>query len=135
MERPNKLEYILMVAIIVCPSFLIAGWYLINQANQGNMIALAILIVIAVLLIGLFSNLSTLIAIFANQRQDNQVLNNSRQAQENALLAAKMLTQMQRAETERQRQATSRAPQIVSVEAPQLYLESGTEFIEGLVDE
>lgn len=136
---PTRLEYILLITVILCPSFLVAGWYLIDSAADGNKIALVILVVIAVLLINLFSNLSTLIAIIANQKQDNQVLMNARRTQEDALLAAKTLTQMQRAEAERYKYL----PKITSILPPQspalpepetIYLESGSEVIDGLVE-
>ena len=94
------------------------------------MIAMAILITCGVLAVGLFTNLSTLIAIFANQKQDNQVLQNSRQAQEDAILTMKALVQAQRAETEHRKHQ----PAITVLEPEPRYLESGNDIIEGLID-
>lgn len=141
MKSPTRLEYIFMIAIVVCPSVLIMGWFLISEASEGNMIAIAILITCGVLLVGLFANLSTLIAIFANQKQDNQVIENARQtqadtiaisqaAQRDALTAAQTLLQLQKAETEHQRNQ----PQITVIEPEPRYLESGNDIIEGMVD-
>ena len=141
MKSPSRLEYIFMIVIIVCPSLVVSGYWLISEASEGNMIAMAILITCGVLLVGLFANFSTLLAIVANQKQDNQVLENARQtqadtiavsqaAQRDALTAAQTLLQLQKAESERKRNQ----PQITVVEPEPLYLDSGSEFIEGLVD-
>lgn len=130
MRAPNRLEYIFLIAIIVCPSAVVSGYYLISEASKGNTIAMAILITCGVLLVGFFANISTMIAIFANQKQDNQVLENSRQAQDDALVTARLMAQLQKVETERQRHQ----PQITVVEPEPRYLESGNDIIEGMVE-
>lgn len=96
MKSLHKGDIIFAGGVIAIPSVLVAIGFLITSANNGNMVSAAVLLVVAVLLVGFMSNLSALTALFVNQKQDNQVLQNNRQAQDDVLITAKTMAQLMR---------------------------------------
>lgn len=139
----TRLEIILLIAATITPATLVAGYFLVTWASEGNIVAVVILTVAAVLLIGLISNLNTILTIMANQRQDFAMLEQQRAAQRDAIETARLVSQVSKAAADAARahvitNKLERVQLVKQLPAPEpiesTFLDAGTDVIEGLYE-